>query len=331
MPDIDRPIGGVKQLYRHVEHLTTLGINAAVVTESKDFRPSWFTSNAPTESLHDCFDNELINSRTCILVLPETYVAVDLSNFRGYDLSQFYRVIFNQNAYYSFGDFSLNAFKSVHPFYHSSYVLQVLSVSEDTSRFLSNNIHIHDSKISRIINAVETIFSPSLSKSNTFTWMPRKNGQHVNAILHSIQSSTKYDFSDWKGEPLLDMTHEDIAHKLNSSKIFLSFGHPEGFGLPVAEAMASGCWVIGYSGGGGKELFRYGASTEIPYGDWTSFAQAIESTLLFFKNSPREASLRLSRQSLAVKTLYSHSLEFNSIDFAWANVIEEFKSILSTS
>ena len=173
-------------------------------------------------------------------------------------------------------------------------------MSEDTSRFLSNNIHIHDSKISRIINAVETIFSPSLSKSNTFTWMPRKNGQHVNAILHSIQSSTKYDFSDWKGEPLLDMTHEDIAHKLNSSKIFLSFGHPEGFGLPVAEAMASGCWVIGYSGGGGKELFRY-----VPYRNslWRLdfFAQAIESTLLFFKNSPREASLRLSRNLWPLK------------------------------
>ena len=45
--------------------------------------------------------------------------------------------------------------------------------------------------------------------------------------------------------------------------IFLSFGHPEGFGLPITEAMASGYWVIGYHGGGGRELFRFGASDSV--------------------------------------------------------------------
>ena len=30
------------------------------------------------------------------------------------------------------------------------------------------------------------------------------------------------------------------------SILFLSFGYPEGFGLPVAEAMSCGCAVIGY-------------------------------------------------------------------------------------
>ena len=39
-PDVDRAIGGVKQLYRHVEHLVALGWDAAVVTEAEGFRPS---------------------------------------------------------------------------------------------------------------------------------------------------------------------------------------------------------------------------------------------------------------------------------------------------
>ena len=39
LPDIDKAIGGVKQLYRHVEH-EFLGWDAAMVTEAEGFRPS---------------------------------------------------------------------------------------------------------------------------------------------------------------------------------------------------------------------------------------------------------------------------------------------------
>ena len=34
LPDIDKAIGGVKQLYRHVEHLVALGWDAAMITEA---------------------------------------------------------------------------------------------------------------------------------------------------------------------------------------------------------------------------------------------------------------------------------------------------------
>ena len=54
------------------------------------------------------------------------------------------------------------------------------------------------------------------------------------------------------------MSHHDVLQTLSSSALFLSFGHPEGFGLPVAEALACGTAVIGYSGLGGRELFNIG-------------------------------------------------------------------------
>ena len=101
LPDVDRPIGGVKQLYRHAEQLMHLGYDASILTEQDHFKPSWFTSSASTVSLKSSFASGELTSPNTILVIPETYIGLDLSNFSGVDLSHLPRVIFNQNAYYT--------------------------------------------------------------------------------------------------------------------------------------------------------------------------------------------------------------------------------------
>ena len=99
LPDVNRAIGGVKQLYRHVEHLVALGWDAAIVTESSGFRPTWFSSCAPSLSLVESQQRGELTKENTILLLPETYLGVDLSSFRGFDLSSLARVVFNQNGY----------------------------------------------------------------------------------------------------------------------------------------------------------------------------------------------------------------------------------------
>ena len=325
LPDIDKPIGGVKQLYRHVEHLQTLGWDAAVVTETDGFRPSWFSSSAKSIGLKTSWKlGELVPSKT-ILVLPETYLGVDLSSFRGFDLSNMKRVVFNQNAYYSFGDFNSNTAQDLKNFYDNSLVLQVLTVSEDSHTFLSRNLGIRDKCLSRIVNSIERSFRPNQEKVKRMHWMPRKNSVHVQAILQSLQRSTLTNTNGWQGQPLHDLAHSEVADFLNGALLFLAFGHPEGFGLPIAEAMASGCWVVGYSGGGGRELFGYGASEEVPYGDWSAFLAALQRAFINFEDSPRETFFRLQRQSVAIKTLYSYDAERDSIKVAWLRIHEQFR------
>ena len=330
IPDIDRPIGGVKQLYRHVEHLISFGFDAAMVAESASFRPSWFQSSAPVRSFQQCVnDGEFIDQNT-ILVLPETYINVDLESFNGIDLSQLPRVIFNQNAYYSYGSPQVD-FQKVKNFYHHSSVLHVLCVSQDSYDFIHSCLGITSDRLSRIVNAIEPDFIPSSAKTNTFSWMPRKNPDHVHSVLTSLQNLSPSFPVPWTGQPLIDLPHKQIAHYLSSSKIFLSFGHPEGFGLPVAEAMASGCWVIGYSGLGGRELFSLNASSIIEFGDWANFSSTICSIVRRFYEHEYETSLIVKHQADAVRAIYSYENESSSINSAWYRILNSSLIIESVS
>lgn len=320
LPDIDRPIGGVKQLFKHVEHLSDLGLDAAMVTESPTFHPSWFTSNAPVKSWLQCVEDGEFSDSSTILVLPETYINVDLYNFNGINISSLKRIIFNQNAYYSFGT-SLATPQQIKDFYCSENVLHTLCVSSDSYNFLTSCLSLQPSKVSRIINAIEPYFIPQKTKSNTFCFMPRKNSDHVHSILTSLQLSSTAFPTRWTGQPLVDLTHTTIAEFLSTSRLFLSFGHPEGFGLPVAEAMASGCWVVGYSGLGGSELFSLNGSSVVEFGNWTDFIHKIHDVVIRFHLHREETELILDHQSQSIREIYSYANEVKSIESAWLKIL----------
>ena len=196
---------------------------------------------------------------------PETYLGVDLASFRGLNL-QAVSMVFNQNAYYSFGDFASGTTEALKHFYDDNSVLQILSVSEDTHAFLARNLGIADCRISRIVNAIEPMFVHDRPKANRLHWMPRKNPQHVQAVIQGMQRSGLEHSGGWQGSRFRIFPMPRLLNG-SMSPSFSSFWSPRGFGLPIAEAMASGCWVVGYSGGGGRELFAC-ASQEVCFGDW---------------------------------------------------------------
>jgi glycosyltransferase involved in cell wall biosynthesis len=324
LPDLDQPIGGGKQLYRHVEHLVELGWDAAVVTQAEGFRPGWFESSAPTLSLASCQQRGDFDSDRCIVVLPETYLGVDLENYHGLNLARMARVVFNQNAYYTYAQLPDLNTASLACYYDAPEVLQVLCVSQDSQAFLRQNLGLADVRISRIINAVEPLFQPAASKSNTIAWLPRKNPDHAQAILLGICRGGLPHAKDWQVERLGTMTHASLAERLNQARIFLSFGYPEGFGLPVLEAMAAGCWVVGYSGGGADELFRLGPSEPVRFGDWQGFLSALQQAVQAFALHRRNTELTMSRQVLAIRSLYGRDQEAASIQQAWERILEGF-------
>jgi glycosyltransferase involved in cell wall biosynthesis len=92
---------------------------------------------------------------------------------------------------------------------------------------------------------------------------------------------------------------------LRRAALFVALGRDEGFGLPVAEALASACPVIGFHGGGGRELFGAPFAVAIDDGDVSALADAVE---LFLGNydDQREEWERRGREAVTfVRARYS--------------------------
>ena len=97
------------------------------------------------------------------------------------------------------------------------------------------------------------------------------------------------------------LTHAQVAERLRASRIYLAFTHQEGFGLPAAEAMACGNYVIGNHGQAGREFFDSAFSMPIETGNMLGFARAVEAAVENERSGRRVPRAR--PQSLAIHSL----------------------------
>ena len=148
--------------------------------------------------------------------------------------------------------------------------------------------------------------------------MPRKNSRD-GAIVAALLSSQSW-FAGWTLEPIQGLPQTEVAQRLQRSLGFLSFGHPEGFGLPLAEAAACGCALIGYSGLGGRELMAMArhqqVGWEVDYGDWQGFIDGTEALIRTANERPQTVVARLQALSDQVRQHYSWSAMVKSVEQA---------------
>ena len=249
-PDISSPIGGVKQIHRLAEGLVHTGRSATIIQDSASFHPGWFTSNVATVSKSDLFKRTDLHPSKDIFILPETYAP----RFSTYCPS-FPKIIFNQNGSYSFGTNSSKGWFKVsrllHLYSHPE-IKRILTVSEYDSNLLVNGFSIPAERVGLIVNPIGDMpkILPS-RKAKSIVYFTRKNQKDVSIVVEMIKHSGFAN--DWSFLPISNLPHSQVLNAFQSSWLYLSFGHPEGFGLPVAEALANGCAVVGYTGLG-REL-----------------------------------------------------------------------------
>ena len=314
-PDLPKPIGGVKQIHRFAEALIECGFEVALIQEDANFHPGWFSSSVPAISLDEWshIRTKLSPSKD-IVVLPETYLPLFATYAPGLP-----KIIFNQNASYTFGPPDIPPplkHSDVISLYRHPELLHVCCVSQHDEEFLSRGLGIDNSSLTRLINPIEVdLFHPQGPKKFQIAYMPRKNVAHVASVLAVLRQQPW--FSRWTLAPIHKLSQADVSSILQESLIFLAFGHPEGFGLPLAEALACGCSLVGYSGLGGRELFALAndmeVGFEVPFGDWLGFVNSCSSLDTSFREHPDRYLSSLLTVSKTIRTKYSQAAFLDSV------------------
>lgn len=142
------------------------------------------------------------------------------------------------------------------------------------------------------------LFRPGL-KENVIAYMPRRRANEVELLVSSLKE--RGQVSDYRFQPINGLPLSDVASILGRARIFLSFSKDEGFGLPPAEAMAAGCLVIGFTGGGGDEFFDPRWSFPVSEGNLPQFLQKVEEVVAEYRRDPRrlEAMADLASEEIA--------------------------------
>jgi glycosyltransferase involved in cell wall biosynthesis len=303
----DRPIGGAKMLYRHVDLLNRNGIPAAVVHMRPGFRYTWFENETVVRYL----TVGLVNTSD-FLVVPEVVGPCIADIGRGAR-----KVIYNQNCYYSFLGYSLEPEDQTTP-YRDPEVTATLVVSEDSRRYLE--YAFPGLRILRIRYSVrpDLFFWDGAAKKRQIAFMPRKGVEDLVQVLNILKfRGMLHGFSL---VPIEGLPEREVAAILRDSAIYLSTGQAEGFGLPVAEAMACGCTVVGYHGGGGRELFRPGFSHPVEEGDILGLARACEQVIQGLREEPARLEEQGREAAEFIRREYSPEAEERSIVETWREI-----------
>lgn len=260
-PDFNEPSGGIRVIYRHVDILNSAGINALVLHQRRGFRCNWFENQT---RITDAASATLL--RGDILVMPEILVDV-LERIP----CRVRYVIFNQGVHLSWSGVS----RRVADYYTPGRgLLGVITVSEHSEAMLRYAFGGID--VRRIHIGIDAgLFHPHGSqRANRIAYMPRRMPEDAHQVLQIARNRGLLE--GWEIVELDGMTQAEVAAQLRTTKIFLAFTYQEGFGLPPAEAMACGNYVIGYHGFGGRELFQQEFSVPVETGDIVGYVKALE-------------------------------------------------------
>lgn len=239
-PISHQPVGGIRILHRHVELLKDAGYNSVIWHTDDSTTSAWFESSAPV-----VVGDTLSLDHTDTLVIPESLVCTGIDPAPGCR-----KVIYNQGHLLTFANTTASEF----PLWDPPPPMWVSSLmSRDVLCRLKDALPICGIKY--VPHSIDTdLFQPSTVRERKIAWMPRKRPLE-SKVLHSLFASDNR-FKGIELRPIDGSTERQTAAELATTSVFIPLGLGEGFGLPTAEALASGCVVVGYAAGGGAELFK---------------------------------------------------------------------------
>ncbi|WP_146163966.1 glycosyltransferase family 4 protein [Pseudosporangium ferrugineum] len=264
-PDLDLPVGGIRVIYRHVDALNALGLRARVLHGNRGFRSTWFAHDTAVT-----YASDVALTADDVLVVPEWY---------GPTLDRLPAtvplVVFNQRAYDTFDFVPYPGTGPGAPYAGFPNLRALLTVSRDNAELLA--YAFPDLPVHRVRNVVDAeMFRPGPEvPARRICFTTTRRERERDQLLHILRSRGVLD--GWDVVAISGRSEAEVAAIMRDSAVFLSFSDREGFGLPPAEAMASGSYVVGYPGLAGREFFDPAYCAPVDENDLLGFARAVET------------------------------------------------------
>lgn len=244
-----RHSGGVHVGAQHVQLLRAAGREAWLWLPDIDNRTSWIDKSVPVMG-----GPQTAVGADDLLVLPEVPIVAGRDPAPGAR-----KVIFNQNHFYIYAASPDVRAETVYPGWDPAPAVWTVSTE---SRDLLTALH-PELPVSLVPNFVDgELFSPRDSSRALVSWFPRKRPREASLLRTLLRLDER--LAGVQVLELVDAPRAEVATTLGATTVFVALGHSESFGLPVAEALASGCLVVGYDGGGGHELFTAPGAWRVP-------------------------------------------------------------------
>lgn len=304
--DSDKPMGGVMQQYRLAEALIQAGHRAAVLHSRRGFRCTWFEHQVPV-----VYEQDAAIGADDLLVVPDEIA----SHF--VDTAPCPYVVFNQNPYLLLESMNYDyEVRRAARAMRARRMLGVIVVSESSLDFM--RYAFPDVPAARIRYCIDGSLVRPRAKTIAVSYMPRKSGDRLRLVLQLLE--LRGAIAPGEAVAIEGVRHRDVRRLLGMTRVFLSGSEMEGFGLPVAEALASGAVVVGYDGEGGRELFRDPFAIRVDGGAVLSFADRAERVIRTVREEPATYRrwARLGREFVLER--YSRTREVASVKQAFAEL-----------
>jgi len=310
--DHQRPRGGQKEMYRHVDLLNENGYRAYIVHTMDGFRLDWFKNN--TKVIDWQTFSRLCHSGTDYIVFPEDF-GKRISSFTGN------KIIFNQNVYYGLYAFGFGRVDKLP--YLDSDVKFVMTVSGHNEKYLK--FIFPDLALRRIYYGVDQkrfIYRPITMKKKVISIMPGKSPVDNAFLYQAVSARAKQNLNKLKNYKwqLLDMYSEKkITQIFGESLVFVFLGSYEGCPLSPLEAMLSGALVVAHRGGPQAEYLNDSNSFLVDFRDQLGLIRKVEDIAIKFA-SKKEDLIKMSRRALETAREYSLEREKKSVLEFWKEV-----------
>lgn len=262
------PLGGVRISHHHVNVLVQNGFDAAILLRQDQPQP-FFKAKVPTQIFSTAFrfqDDD-------IFVVPEPWGDF-LTLLSGRPVR---KIVFCQNHYY------VSHGLGSHRGYDAYGVQTVFCCGDVIAEFLRRTLGL--AHVPVVHNAIDhTVFKPA-QKRLQIAYMPRKMAKEADFVRMTFRARYPH-FADIPWQPIDMVPEPEVAKRLAESAIFLSLSRLEGVGLPPLEAMASGCVVVGFTGGGGLEFARNDNGFWCQPDDLTGAADALARAAALIDGDP---------------------------------------------